>query len=156
LAQTFLASGDFLWNAGIFIWKTASIVKSFSDFLPDMHELFRKGDRYYNTYEEQDYIDQVYPKCVSISIDYGILEKAHNVSVVPGDFGWSDLGTWKSLYEIKDKDDKGNAINGEHVHLYESHNNMIHVPEKRTLIMKGANNLIVVEDGDVILICDKD
>jgi mannose-1-phosphate guanylyltransferase len=156
LAHTFLASGDFLWNAGIFIWKASAIVKAFAHYLPEIHELFKKGDRYYNTYEEQDYIDTIYPKCASISIDYGILEKADNVSVVPGDFGWSDLGTWTSLYDIKDKDEKGNAVNGAQVHLYESHNNMVHVPDNRTLILKGANNLIVVEDGEVLLICDKD
>lgn len=155
LAKTFLASGDFLWNAGIFIFKTATIKSAFELYLPDIHNLFKTGNDHYNTKNEKEYIKGIYQQCPSISIDYGIMEKADNVYVVPGDFGWSDLGTWNSLYEIQSKDEQENAVVGKMVKLYESSGNIINVPQDKLVAVMGVNNLIIVESDNILLICDK-
>ncbi|MBI3234233.1 MAG: mannose-1-phosphate guanylyltransferase, partial [Bacteroidetes bacterium] len=155
LAQTFIASGDFLWNAGIFIFTVASIKQAFEKYLPEIDTLFKTGNAHYNTKNEKEYIKGVYQQCSSISIDYGIMEKADNVYVVPGDFGWSDLGTWNSLYDILDKDDYGNTIVGNMVKIYESEGNIINVPSGKLVAIKGVKDLIIVESDNILLICDK-
>lgn len=155
LAKTFLASGDFLWNAGIFIFKVDTIKDAFEQYLPDIHNLFNSLEEHYNTAKEKEYIKDMYQQCPSISIDYGIMEKANNVYVVPGDFGWSDLGTWNSLYEIQTKDDKGNAVVGNMVKLYESTGNIVNVPHHKLVAINGVQDLIIVESDNILLICDK-
>lgn len=155
LAQTFIASGDFLWNAGIFIFTVSSIKQAFEKYLPEIDTLFKTGNAHYNTKNEKEYIKGVYQQCSSISIDYGIMEKADNVYVVPGDFGWSDLGTWNSLYDILDKDDYGNTIIGNMVKVYESEGNIINVPNGKLVAIKGVRDLIIVESDNILLICDK-
>ncbi len=100
MAEVFLQSGDFFWNSGMFFWSLKSIMKAFTEFLPDVDQLFREGETFYNTEKEVDFIAKAYPNCKNISIDYGIMEKADNVHVLCSDFGWSDLGTWGSLYDI--------------------------------------------------------
>ena len=112
LAKTFLSSGDFLWNAGIFVWQTKNIITAFEKYLPEMHELFDPARKAMNKEKEKEVIDLIYPLCVNISIDYGILEKAENVYVIPSSFGWSDLGTWGSAYENLEKDYHDNAVAG--------------------------------------------
>ncbi len=155
LAKTFIASGDFLWNAGIFIFKASTIKAAFEEYLPDLDSLFKTGNAHYNTKNEREYIKGVYQQCASVSIDYGIMEKADNVYVVPGNFGWSDLGTWNSLYDILEKDDNGNAIVGNKVRVYESEGNIIRMPSNKLVAIKGVKGLIIVEDDDILLICDK-
>ncbi len=155
IAKTFLESGDFLWNAGIFIFKTSTIKHAFEKHLPDMHKLFKDGNKLYGTEEEQTFINQVYEQCSNISIDYGIMEKADNVYVVPGSFGWSDLGTWNSLYDMLEKDKNGNALVGKHVKLYESKGNLISVPKNKMVVVKGVKDLIIVEADNILLVCEK-
>lgn len=157
IAQTFIESGDFLWNAGIFIWSGSSIRKAFKQHLPEQYALFQDAAKYYNTPEELFYIQRTYEQCRNISIDYGIMEKASNVYVIPSDFGWSDLGTWTSLYEISEKDAHQNAIKGKNTFVYDTQNCMISNVGKsaKLLVVKGASNLIIVDTPDVLMICDK-
>ncbi len=155
LAKTFLESGDFLWNAGIFIWSNSSILSAFDEYLHDMYTTFKNEAHNYNTPNEIEAIKKVYSQCTNISIDYGILEKASNVYVLPAEFGWSDLGTWASLYEVHNHDELNNAINGKQVQLYDTSNCMVHAPDDKLVVIKGMDNLIVVDSHKVLLICDK-
>lgn len=157
IARNFIQSGDFLWNAGIFIWSAKAIVKAFNSYLPDMHEIFAEAKPFYNTDKEKSYIHKSYLQCINISIDYGIMEKADNVYVLPSEFGWSDLGTWASIYELADKDYVGNAvIPSEKVIMYDSSNCMVNVPGEKLVILQGLHNYIVVEANNTLLICPRD
>lgn len=156
LAKTFIASGDFLWNAGIFVWQTKSIIASFEKNLPEMHELFAGAKNVMNTEKEQEAIDLIYPLCVNISIDYGILEKADNVYVIPSSFGWSDLGTWGSAFENLEKDYNENAVAGDNVILFDSSKNMIHSKGDKLVLLQGLENFIVVDTDDALLVCKKE
>ncbi len=156
LAKNFLRSGDFLWNAGIFVWKTRSIIAAFEQYLPEMHEVFEGAKKALVTSKEQDVINLIYPLCISISIDYGILEKADNVYVIPSSFGWSDLGTWGSAYENVDKDLHANAVVGGNTVFFESSNNMVHAESDKLIVLQGLDDFIVVDKADVLLICKKD
>lgn len=157
LAETFLASGDFLWNAGIFIWTAKSILNAFEQYQPEMYELFAAEKDNYNTPEEKNALNRIYPLCVNISIDYAIMEKAENVYVVPADFGWSDLGTWNSAYTNLTKDEKGNALTGEHIILYDVFNSMISANDsEKLLVLQGLDDYIVVDTKDVLLVCKKE
>jgi mannose-1-phosphate guanylyltransferase len=156
LAQTFLASGDFLWNAGIFIWTAKDVLAAFEQFQPEMYELFVGEKENFNTPGEKNALQRIYPLCVSIYIDYAIMEKAENVYVIPADFGWSDLGTWNSAYTNLEKDKKGNAITGEHVITFDVENTMISSEENKLLVLQGLEDFIVVDTKDVLLVCKKD
>jgi len=156
IAKSFLASGDFLWNSGIFIWSLKSIMEAFKKHLDDVDSLFNEGVGIYNTPEENDFIDKTYAVCKNISIDYGIMEKAENVYVLAVDFGWSDLGTWGSLYEIRNKDAHENAVMGNNVMLYESKNCIVNVPKDKLVVLQGLDNYIVVEDNNTLLVCRKE
>ncbi|MFZ1527169.1 MAG: mannose-1-phosphate guanylyltransferase [Ferruginibacter sp.] len=156
LAKTFVASGDFLWNAGIFVWEVRNIVQAFEKYLPEMHEVFDGEKASFNTAHEQEAIDKIYPQCVNISIDYGIMEKADNVYVIPASFGWSDLGTWASAYETFEKDYLGNAVGGNNVIVIDATNNMVHADNKKLVLLQGLDNFIVVDTKDALLICKKD
>jgi mannose-1-phosphate guanylyltransferase len=157
IAQTFLESGDFLWNAGIFVWSGSSIRKAFKEHLPEQYALFQEAAKYYGTADEAAQIQRIYEQCRSISIDYGVMEKASNVYVIPSEFGWSDLGTWTSLYEISEKDAHNNVVKGKNVHIYDTSDCMISATGKsnRLVVVKSAKNLIVVDTPDVLMICDK-
>ena len=155
LAMTFLKCGDFLWNAGIFIWSLKGIMKAFRDFLPEVDVLFSKGNGIYGTPEEADFIRDTYSICTSISIDYGVMEKASNVYVLSVDFGWSDLGTWGSLYENRPKEANGNAVVGKNVLMYESNNCIVNMPDEKVVVLEGLSDFIVVESENVLLICRK-
>lgn len=133
MAEQFLDSGDFLWNAGIFIWSLKSIMAAFKNHLPDVDSLFKAGMGKYNTEDEKIFIDETYSVCANISIDYGVMEKAENVYVYSADFGWSDLGTWGSLYEIREKDENQNAIIGNNVMTYGSSNCIVNVPKNKLI-----------------------
>ncbi len=156
LAKTFVQSGDFLWNAGIFVWSVKSILNAFKKYLPEMNEIFREGEAIYNTPEEQEFVRTAFSQCTNLSIDYGIMEKAENVYVLPSEFGWSDLGTWASVYDLSEKDYVGNAvIPSEMVIMYDSSNCMVNVPKGKLVIMQGLHDFIVVEDNNTLLICPR-
>jgi mannose-1-phosphate guanylyltransferase len=155
IAKSFLASGDFLWNSGIFIWSLKSIMAAFSAYLDDVDSLFKKGIGKYNTDQEAGFIADTYEVCRNISIDYGIMEKAKNVYVLAVDFGWSDLGTWGSLYTIREKDNNNNAVVGDNVLLYDTRNCIVNVPDGKLVVMQGLDDYIVVQEDDTLLICRK-
>lgn len=156
IALTFLESGDFLWNAGIFIWTLKSINAAFEKYLSEVNELFKPGAGKYGTAAEEEFINQTYSVCRNISIDYGIMEKADNVYVMSVDFGWSDLGTWGSLYEIRPKDDNNNAVVGNNVLAYDSFGCIVNMPKDKLVVMQGLTDYIVVEKDNALLICRKD
>ena len=156
LAKTFIASGDFLWNAGIFVWQVKNIIKAFEKHLPEVHEVFDAEKAFFNTPEEKEAIERIYPQCVNISIDYGVMEKADNVYLIPSSFGWSDLGTWASAYENIEKDYLANAVAGDNVMVIDATNNMVHSDHKKLVLLQGLDDFIVVDTKDVLLICKKD
>ena len=130
-------------------------MKAFSDFLPEINILFRKGIGQYGTPGESAFINEAYGICKSISIDYGIMEKAGDVYVLAVDFGWSDLGTWGSLYENRSKDEIGNAVVGKNVMLFESSNCIVNMPQDKLVVLEGLNDYIVAESENVLLVCKK-
>ncbi len=156
LAKTFISSGDFLWNAGIFVWQIKNIIKAFENFLPEMHEVFDAEKANFNTPAEKEAIERVYPLCVNISIDYGVMEKADNVYIIPSSFGWSDLGTWASAYDNLEKDYLENAVAGSNVMIIDATKNMIHADNKKLVLVQGLDDFIIVDTEDVLLICKKD
>lgn len=155
LARTFLKCGDFLWNAGIFVWSLKSIMKAFGEYLPEVDSLFSNGVGKYGTAEETRFINDTYSICKSISIDYGVMEKADNVYVLGVDFGWSDLGTWGSLFENRDKDANANAIMGRNVMTYDTVNCIVNMPDEKLVVLEGLSDYIVVESENALLICRK-
>jgi mannose-1-phosphate guanylyltransferase len=155
MAKVFYESGEFFWNSGIFIWSLKTIMNAYTTHLSEINTLFCEGMGFYNTEKEMDFINDVYPKCKSISIDYGIMEKADNVHVLCSDFGWSDLGTWGSLYENSEKDVEGNAINGENVFSYNLKNCIVNMPNDKLAVIHGLEDFIVVESEGTLLICKK-
>lgn len=156
LARTFLESGDFLWNAGIFVWQVKNIVAAFEKFLPEMHDVFDAEKNYFNTSAETEAIERIYPQCTNISIDYGVMEKADNVYIIPSSFGWSDLGTWASAYDNLQKDYFENAVAGNNVMIIDATRNMVHADNSKLVLLQGLDDFIVVDTQDVLLICKKD
>jgi mannose-1-phosphate guanylyltransferase len=156
LAKTFITSGDFLWNAGIFVWKVKDIIHAFEQYQPEMYELFAVEHDNFNTTHEQEAIERIYPLCTNISIDYAIMEKADNVYVIPSSFGWSDLGTWNSAYENLEKDPLGNALSAHNVVIIDAVKCMVSAPSEKLLVLQGLNDFIVVDTPDVLLICQKE
>ena len=156
LAKTFIASGDFLWNSGIFVWQTKSIIKAFEKYLPEIHEVFDAAKETFNTSAEKEAIENIYPQCINISIDYGIIEKADNIYVIPSSFGWSDLGTWASTYDCLEKDYLANAVTGDNVMVFDASKNVIHADHKKLVLVQGLEDFIVVDTKDVLLICKKE
>ena len=156
LARTFLQSGDFLWNAGIFAWQIKSIVRAFEKYLPEMAEVFDAEKELFNTPKEKEAIGRIYPQCTNISIDYGIMEKADNVYIIPSSFGWSDLGTWNSAYDNMEHDYLGNAAAGKQIMVMDATRCMIHTPDDKLVVLQGLDDYIVVDTKDVLLICKKE
>lgn len=154
IAKTFLESGDFLWNAGIFVWNVQSILTAFESYLPEMSQNFESCE--YNSESEERCIDLIYPKVNKISIDNGILEKAKNVYVIPADLGWSDLGTWNSIYENAEKDENQNMVKAKHLVTYHSKGNLIKLKnEHKAVVIDGLENYIVVDTDKALLICPR-
>ncbi|MGB0368787.1 MAG: mannose-1-phosphate guanylyltransferase, partial [Flavobacteriales bacterium] len=149
-------SGEFLWNAGIFVWSVDGIVNSFKEHMPDLHQLFVDGEEQFNTRSERKQIESIYMLCKSISIDYGIMEKAKNVYTLAADIGWSDLGTWGSLYSYSDKDEQGHVIQGKNVLTYDSKNCVVNVPKNKLVVLQGMEDMIVVENDDILLVCKQE
>ncbi len=155
LARTFFESGDFVWNAGLFIWNVNTIINAFTSYLPDIAETFSAINGDYYTEKEQDRITWAYQHTKAISIDFGVMEKADNVYVVPAEFGWSDLGSWSSLHEIMVKDQDQNVIEGNAM-VYESNNCILRTPKDKLVVIQGLEGYLVADCEDVLLICKKD
>jgi mannose-1-phosphate guanylyltransferase len=156
LAKIFIQSGDFYWNSGIFIWNIKSILSAFEKHLPDMFAAFDEGHSLFGTNQEHSFIGRTYTECRSISIDYGIMEKADNVYVMCTDIGWSDLGTWSSLYEHSAADKSGNSIISGNVFSYDNKGNIFNISPDKVAVIQGLKDYIVVETNDVLLIVRKE
>ncbi len=152
-AISYLNKGGYVWNAGIFVWSVKTILHSFEHSAPKILDVLRQDLSKYNTPNEQAYINKVYPNTQNISVDFAILEQAENVYTIPTDIGWSDLGTWNSLYDFGDKDDKQNVIQANSASMHEAGGNMIRTDHKEKLIViKGLQDYIIIDDDDVLLI----
>ena len=155
VAKKFVESGDFLWNSGIFIWNLCAIESSLEEYMPELAQKFKSGESVMGTKEEDAFIQEIFPTCPSISIDYGLMEKAQNVYVMPSDFGWSDLGTWGSLYELSEKDDSENVTLHSDAIFYESRGNIVTLPKGHLAVIQGLEDCIVAEANGVLLICKR-
>jgi len=155
LAQTFFECGEFFWNSGIFIWSVKAIVEAFERYLPEHHALFSSILNDYGTEREKAAIEQVFSECKAISIDYGVMEKAENVYVRCGDFGWSDVGTWGSVYQLSEKDKNENAVVAEACYTYSTERTFISLPKGKIAVVNGLKDYIVVDTPDALLICPR-
>lgn len=156
LAKVFYESGEFLWNSGIFLWNLHAIRKAFRAHQPIIADVFKKGDELMGTPAEEAFIQEMFPTCPNISLDYGIMEKADDVRVIYADFGWSDLGTWGSLYELGQKDaDRNVPLHGNTL-FYDSTDNVVTLPDGHLAVIEGLHDMIVAQNNDVLLICHKD
>ena len=155
LAKTFLESGDFVWNSGMFVWKLKSLIAAFEKYMPDVAEVFIEGNEYFGKDDERDFIDRAYSLLKNISIDNGIMEQSDQVFVIPTEFGWSDLGSWHSLYELKKKDKKNNVVEGNAI-LYDTENSFVKVNSDKLVVVQGLDNYLINESDNVILICKLD
>jgi len=156
IARAFIASGDFLWNAGIFTWKVSAILGALEKHLSEVFEVFAAERSHFNTVGEQKAIEKIYPLCTNTSIDVGVMEKASNVYVIPADFGWSDLGTWNSAWDNMEKDYFGNAVVGKQVMVVDANNCVVHVPDNKLVLLQGLRDYIIVDTPDALLICKKE
>lgn len=156
LAKKFIESGDFYWNSGIFIWNINSIISAFRKHLPDMFTAFDEGIKFLNTDQEENFIGRTYSECRSISIDYGVMEKADNVYVMYTEIGWSDLGTWSSLYEHSTLDSNGNSVLSGNLFSYDNKGSVFNILPGKVAVVQGLEDYIVVDSGDVLLIVRKE
>jgi len=156
LAKVFHDDEEFFWNSGIFIWNVKSILKAFRTFLPEVSDRFDSGGNVYNTPMERAFIESIFPYCPNLSIDYGIMEKANNVYMFPAEFGWSDLGTWSSLYELADKNESGNSTLKCNALYYDSERNIVALPEGKLCIVQGLSDYIIAESDNALLICRRE
>ena len=152
-AEKYIRKPNMLWNAGIFIWNVSTIVNALRVYAPEINDIFENLLPIYGTAKEQDTINEEFPKCESISVDYAILEKSEEIYCFPASFGWSDLGTWGSLRENVTRDKSGNAIIGENVKTYETRDCVIHCSEERRVVVQGLEGYIVAEKDNTLLIC---
>ena len=155
LAKVFVESGEFFWNAGIFLWRASVIKEALRRYLPDLSNHFEQGEDLFATEKETEYIDRIFPACPSISIDFGVMEKADNVYVECVDFGWSDLGTWGSLFDNSPKNMASNVTQKCNVIAYNSSGNIFMAPDDKLVVVSGMKDFIVADAGDVLLICPK-
>ena len=153
VAEQYLQDSSYFWNAGIFVWTVSTIVNAFRVYQPEISRIFEKLLPTYGTPREREAIDEQFPLCKNISVDYAILEKAEEIFVYPADFGWSDLGTWGSLQENLQRDSYGNAVVGNDVKVFESRNNIIHTEGLRQVVVQGLDGYVVAERDGVLLIC---
>lgn len=151
-AEEFVKKGNFYWNAGIFVWKSSSILNALCTYQPELHKLFTKDLSVYNTVGEQAVVNACFDVCEDISIDFAVMEHAKNTDVVLADFDWSDLGTWGSLNTHLQKDENNNAVIGKHVHLFHSANCLINIPNDKLVLLDGLNDYIVVESGNLLMV----
>ena len=153
-AVKFIKSGNYLWNSGMFVWKVKTIRKMFKKYMPKLDQALEKIKEVIGTAEEKEVTYQEFKKLESISIDYGVMEKADNICVVPGSFGWDDIGSWSSLADIKEKDEAGNVVKGRNLTV-KTNNSIIQAKDK-LIAAVGMEDVIIVESEDVILVCNKD
>ncbi len=156
LAKVFIESGEFYWNSGLFMWNVNTILKAVETLLPELASKLLPGKGIYGTDKETAFIEENFPACPNVSIDFGIMEKADNVYVSLGDFGWSDLGTWSSLYDLSEKDNNGNVTLKCNSLIYDSQNNIIALPKEKLVVIEGLENFLIAESDNVLLICPKD
>jgi mannose-1-phosphate guanylyltransferase len=154
-ARQFVDSGEYLWNAGIFVWNVRTVLHAYEKLAPEIYRMLAEGVEVYNTPQEQNFIDRVYPGTPNISVDFAIMEAASNVYTVPADFGWSDLGTWAGLYAECPKDDQGNVLQGERILALDASNNLVRAPKDKLVVLKDLHDYIVVDEQDVLLIFPK-
>jgi mannose-1-phosphate guanylyltransferase len=154
-AKIFYESGEFFWNSGIFLWNVKTIMTSFRTYLPEITTRFDKGMEFFNTPHEKAFINDQFPTCPNISIDYGIMEKADNVYMLCAEFGWSDLGTWGSLYDLADKDENQNAALKCNALFYESSDNIVTLQDGKLAVVQGLDDYIIAESSNVLLVCKK-
>jgi mannose-1-phosphate guanylyltransferase len=155
LAKTFLESGDFVWNSGMFVWRADSLLDAIHHYLPDMADAFDGGQDYFGTDQEQEFINRAYSMLKNISIDYGIMEKSDQVYVILGDFGWSDIGSWHSLHEVQSKDEDNNVIEANAI-TFETQNCFIKTDSDKLVVVEGLDNYLINESDNVLLICKLD
>lgn len=153
VAQQYLEAGMYLWNAGIFVWNVSTIVDSIRSYVPDLAEKMDRMAESFGTEGEAAAVADIFPTCEKISIDYAVMEKADYIYTIPGDFGWSDVGTWGSLWTLLDHDDNGNAVVGKNVHLYGCKGCIVHAPGADSVVLEGLEDSIVVERNGRVLIC---
>jgi mannose-1-phosphate guanylyltransferase len=154
-AEAFIASGEYVWNAGIFVWNVRSILNAFKTLSPDIFDILRQGEGQWNTAGEQAFIDKYYPTTPNISVDFAIMEKAPNVYTVPSEFGWSDLGTWASLYAECPKDEHGNVVQGDRIVALDVDDCLIRSPKGKLVVLKDLKDYIIVDEGDALLVYPK-
>lgn len=152
-AKSYLAEGGYFWNAGIFVWNAGMVIKTIEKLVPELSQVFDKIEPHFYENDEQDIVDELFPTCPNISIDYAVMEKSEDVFVYPASFGWSDIGTWGSLYTHIKPDENHNAVIGENIRLIDSKNCIIRSFGKQKVIAQGLDNYIVVDDNDCLLIC---
>ncbi len=155
MAEIFYRSGDFFWNSGAFIWSLKEINKAFEKYLPEIDSLFKEKNDFFNTNKEIEAIGDIYSRCINISIDYGLMEKADNVHVLCSDFGWSDLGTWSAMYEFSELDERKNVLRGNNIFTYNVNNSIINVPETKLVVAQDLDGYIVAESNGILLICKR-
>ena len=153
VAKQYLADGNYLWNAGIFVWNVSTIMDSIRAYVPDLAKKMDRMAEAFNTDGEAAAVADIFPTCEKISIDYAVMEKADYIYTIPGDFGWSDVGTWGSLWTLLPHDENGNAVVGENVHLYGCKGCIVHAPDAASVVLEGLEDSIVVERGGRILMC---
>lgn len=153
IAKEYIQSPNYLWNSGIFIWNVNTIINAFRVYEPEVSSIFEGLMPYYDTDEEQNKIDESYPQCKNISVDYAILEKAEEIFVFPASFSWSDLGTWNSLREQSDMDKYGNVCIGDNIKLYDTYNTIVHTCNKKEVIVEGLDGYVVAEKEGKLLVC---
>ena len=155
-AKSYIAEGGYYWNAGIFIWNAKMVVNTIATLVPELASVFDKIEPYFYSEKEQEIINQYFPTCPNISIDYAVMEKSKEVYVYPADFGWSDLGTWGSLYTHLEQDENNNASVGQNINLIDCKNCIVHAPSERKVVIQGLDNFIIAESDNTLLICKKD
>jgi mannose-1-phosphate guanylyltransferase len=154
-AQEFISSGEYLWNAGIFIWNVRSILSAYKNLSPDIFNILQAGSDFWNSPEEQKFIDQAYPTTPNIAVDVAIMEKANNVYTIPAEFGWSDLGTWASLHAECPKDETGNVLLGGEIMALDTSDCLVRMPAGKLAVLKDLHDYIIVDEGDVLLVYPK-
>ena len=155
-AKSYLNEGGYYWNAGIFIWNAKMVVNTIANLVPELASVFDTIEPYFYTDKEQEIINQYFPTCPNISIDYAVMEKSKEVFVYPADFGWSDLGTWGSLYTHLEQDENNNASVGQNINLVDCRNCVVHTPSERKVVIQGLDNYIIAESDNTLLICRKE
>ncbi|MEL6393686.1 MAG: mannose-1-phosphate guanylyltransferase [Bacteroidota bacterium] len=154
-AKNFLEAGNYLWNAGIFIWRAKTILAAYERYAPEIYAILSQGLSCYNTDTEQAFINEYYPSTPSISVDYAIMERAENIYTIPAQFGWSDLGAWEALYAESAKDENGNVVQAHQYLLEDTHNSFIRVPEGKLVVAGGIDDLLIIDEGDVLVVYPK-